>query len=162
MRRLFITLSILVSISMSAIAQDGLQINEVFEGKVVPKESMKESLVKGDKLVATYKLRLLHTAKFAADAAQREKVETLFKEDMKERISDDDSNMEMENRNGHLYYAIVQLKDKFVGRGEGYRVYLGRFICYQCKEKPVGYDITLAYMEGSATLSDLRESFKKK
>jgi len=142
-----------MGLSLSVTAQEGLQMNEVFEGKLIAKQNMQESLIKGDNL-ASYKLRLLHTAKFAANDAQRDKVEALFNEDMKERLSDDDSNMEMENRNGHIYYAIVQLSDKKDGTG--------RFICYQCREKQKDYDITLVYMEGSASLSHLREKFKRK
>jgi len=153
MKRILFILSMLIGISLSATAQRGLQINEVFEGKLIAKQNMQESLIKGDNL-ASYKLKLLHTAKFAANDAQRDKVEALFNEDMKERLSDDDSNMEMENRKGHIYYAIVQLSDKKDGTG--------RFICYQCREKEKDYDITLVYMEGSASLSHLREKFKRK
>jgi hypothetical protein len=143
----------LIGICLSTSAQRGLQIYEVFEGKVIAKQYMQESLIKGDN-VAPYKLRLLHTVKFLANNSQRAKADALFNIDMKERISDDDSNMEMETRDGFLYYAIVQLTDNDKGSH--------RYICYQCRPKSTKFDITMVYMEGEASLADLRKTFKRK
>ncbi len=153
MKRILFILSMLIGISLSTSAQRGLQINEVFEGKVIAKQYMQESLIKGDN-VAPYKLRLLHTVKFLANNSQRAKADALFNIDMKERISDDDSNMEMETRDGFLYYAIVQLTDNDKGSH--------RYICYQCRPKSTKFDITMVYMEGEASLADLRKTFKRK
>ena len=153
MKRTFFILSMLIGICLSTSAQRGLQINEVFEGKVIAKQYMQESLIKGDN-VAPYKLRLLHTVKFLANNSQRAKADALFNIDMKERISDDDSNMEVETRDGFLYYAIVQLTDNDKGSH--------RYICYQCRPKSTKFDITMVYMEGEASLADLRKTFKRK
>ena len=153
MKRTFFILSMLIGICLSTSAQRGLQINEVFEGKVIAKQYMQESLIKGDN-VAPYKLRLLHTVKFLANNSQRAKADALFNIDMRERISDDDSNMEMETRDGFLYYAIVQLTDNDKGSH--------RYICYQCRPKSTKFDITMVYMEGEASLADLRKTFKRK
>ena len=84
----------------------------------------------------------------------RDEVEALFEEDMKGRLSEDDENIELEYRDGHLYYAIVQLTDSKKG--------LHRYICYQCRQTMGGNGITLVYMEGKASLADLRKTFKKK
>ena len=153
MKRTLFILSMLIGICLSTSAQRGLQINEVFEGKVIAKQYMQESLIKGDN-VAPYKLKLLHTVKFLANNSQRAKADALFNIDMKERISDDDSNMEMETRDGFLYYAIVQLTDNDKGSH--------RYICYQCRPKSTKFDITMVYMEGEASLADLRKTFKRK
>ncbi len=153
MKRTLFILSMLIGICLSTSAQRGLQINEVFEGKVIAKQYMQESLIKGDN-VEPYKLRLLHTVKFLANNSQRAKADALFNIDMKERISDDDSNMEMETRDGFLYYAIVQLTDNDKGSH--------RYICYQCRPKSTKFDITMVYMEGEASLADLRKTFKRK
>lgn len=154
MKRLLILFLMLSGITLCATAQEGLHINEVFEGKIIPRQDIQESLIKGDNL-ASYNLKVLHTAKFTvSDKQLRSTVELLFAEDMKERISSDDSNIEMESRNGHLYYAIVQIKDNSKGTH--------RYICYQCREKATSYFITLVYMEGKASLADLRKTFKKK
>lgn len=153
MKRTLFILSMLIGICLSTSAQRGLQINEVFEGKVIAKQYMQESLIKGDN-VAPYKLRLLHTVKFLANNSQRARADALFNIDMRERISDDDSNMEMESRDGFIYYAIVQLTDNEKG--------LHRYICYQCRPKSTKFDITMVYMEGEASLADLRKTFKRK
>ncbi len=153
MKRTIIILLMLVGINICASAQQGLHINEIFEGKIVAKQYMQESLVKGDNL-APYNLKVLHTIKLSANNSQRARADALFNMDMLGRISDDESNMEMESRDGFIYYAIVQLTDNEKGSH--------RYICYQCRPRSTKYDITLAYMEGSATLADLRKTFKKK
>lgn len=152
MKHLIITLA-LITATLPLTAQEGLCINEVFEGHVVSKLLIQESLIKGDNL-APYNLKVLHTAKCEANAKERITIEQLFEKDMKERISDDDSNMEMESRDGHLYYAIVQIADTKKG--------LHRYICYQSRKNAGDYTITLVYMEGKASLADLRKTFKKK
>lgn len=152
MKHLLLSL-IILAIALPLAAQDGLHINRLFKGEVVNEKAMKESLVKGESL-APYKLRVLHIAKFTVAPSQRDEVETLFEEDMKGRLSDDDENLELEYRDGHLYYAIVQLGDNKEG--------LHRYICYQCRQTMCDNGITLVYMEGKATLADLRNTFKKK
>lgn len=152
MRHLFFSL-IILAIALPLAAQDGLEINKVFKGETVNETAIKESLVKGESL-APYKLRVLHTAKFTVGEAHRDEVEALFEEDMKGRLPDDDENIELEYRDGHLYYAIVQLTDTRKGQH--------RYICYQCRKTTGGHGITLVYMEGKASLCDLRNTFKKK
>ncbi len=152
MKHLLISL-IIFALALPLAAQDGLEINRIFKGEIINELAIKESLVKGENL-APYKLRVLHTAKFTVGNAKRDKVEAIFVEDTKGRLSDDNENLEFEYRDGHLYYAIVQLPDTKKG--------LHRYICYQCRQTMGGNDITLVYMEGKARLSDLRKTFKKK
>lgn len=152
MKHLLISL-IIFALALPLAAQDGLEINRIFKGEIINELAIKESLVKGENL-APYKLRVLHTAKFTVGDAKRDEVEALFEEDMKGRLSQDDENLELEYRDGHLYYAIVQLTDSKKG--------LHRYICYQCRQTMGGNGITLVYMEGKASLADLRKTFKKK
>ena len=152
MKHLLISL-IIFALALPLAAQDGLEINRIFKGEIINELAIKESLVKGENL-APYKLRVLHTAKFTVGDAKRDKVEAIFEEDMKGRLSQDDENLELEYRDGHLYYAIVQLPDTKKG--------LHRYIWYQCRQTMGGNDITLVYMEGKASLADLRKTFKKK
>ncbi|MBQ7462040.1 MAG: hypothetical protein IJS63_07265 [Bacteroidaceae bacterium] len=156
MKRIYIIMCMLAGIALGAAAQDGLHINEVFEGKLIDKEEMRESLIKGESL-APYKLNVLHTIKFAANSKERASVDALFTKDM-ESISDDKSDSEYESEveyvGSFIYYAIVQLTDTKKGRH--------RYICYQCRDNSGHYDITLAYIEGKASLADLRKTFKKK
>jgi len=152
MKHLLITLA-LIAASLPLSAQEGLRINEVFEGNIINELAMQESLVKGESL-EPFKLKVLHTVKFTTGNPARDKVEALFKEDMKGRLSDDNDNLELEYRDGHLYYAIVQIADTKKG--------LHRYICYQCRQVMDGNSITLVYLEGKASLADLRKTFKKK
>ena len=152
MKHLIITLA-LITATLPLSAQEGLRINEVFEGNIINELAMQESLVKGESL-EPFKLKVLHTVKFTTGNSARDKVEALFKEDMQGRLSDENDNLELEYRDGHLYYAIVQLADSHKG--------LHRYICYQCRQAMGGYGITLVYMEGKASLADLRRTFKKK
>ncbi|MDE7166687.1 MAG: hypothetical protein K2O17_06630 [Bacteroidaceae bacterium] len=151
MKHLLITL-MLLGIALPISAQRGLHINEVFEGNVIQKAGMHKTLIKGESL-EPYKLTVLHTAKFTAGSLLRDKVEALFSKDMGEHPSDKD-NIELEYRDGHLYYAVVQIDDTRGG--------LHRYICYQCRSNAATNNITLAYMEGKATLADLRKTFKRK
>ena len=153
MKHLLITLA-LIAASLPLSAQEGLRINEVFEGNIINELAMQESLVKGESL-EPFKLKVLHTVKFTTGNSPRDRVEALFEEDMKGRLSDDNDNLELEYRDGHLYYAIVQIADTKKG--------LHRYICYQCRQAAMGGNsITLVYMEGKASLADLRKTFKKK
>lgn len=152
MKLLLITLA-LIAAALPLSAQTGLRINEVFEGSVISEMALQESLVKGECL-EPFRLKVLHTAKFTVGSSQRDKVEALFKEDMRGRLSEDNDNLELEYRDGHLYYAIVQIADTKKG--------LHRYICYQSRPNAGDYTITLAYMEGKASLADLRKTFKKK
>ena len=152
MKHLIITLA-LITATLHLSAQEGLRINEVFEGNIVNELALHESLVKGESL-EPFKLKVLHTVKFTTGNSARDKVEALFKEDMQGRLSDDNDNLELEYRDGHLYYAIVQIADTKKG--------LHRYICYQCRQAMGGNSITIVYMEGKASLADLRKTFKKK
>jgi len=152
MKQLLITLVAIVA-ALPLSAQKGLRIDEVFKGNIVNELALQESLVKGESL-EPFKLKVLHTVKFTTSSTQRDRVEALFEEDMKGRLSDDDENLELEYRDGHLYYAIVQIAD--IRKG------LHRYICYQSRTNMAEHTITLVYMEGKASLADLRKTFKKK
>lgn len=153
MKHLLIAL-MLIGITLPLQAQEGLHINDIFEGNIVPKQEIRQkSLLKGS-VVAPYKLKVLHTVKFMADSLLQEKAEALFTKDMKEHSYANNDNLELEYRDGYLYYAIVQITNTPKG--------LHRYICYQCRRNAGNYDLTLVYMEGSAMLADLRKMFKKK
>ena len=96
MKHLLITLA-LIAASLPLSAQEGLRINEVFEGNIINELAMQESLVKGESL-EPFKLKVLHTVKFTTGNSPRDKVEALFEEDMKGRLSDNNDNLELEYR----------------------------------------------------------------
>ncbi len=136
--------------SIEVWAQKELRINEVFTQY---RQQMKESYVRGEALRG-YRLDIMRTGKLTVSAGRRDDIEALFLEDIKDVPDRTQDNSEMEVRDGHLYYAVVQLAD-YKGRH--------RYVCYQCKHVESGkYEITLAYMRGTATMSDLRNTFKHK
>lgn len=146
-----ISLIIFLAFAMSMMAQKELKIGNVFEGKAVSIKDKVETHIKG-KTLEPYKLSVLRTIKFSATGSNRDIVERLFSMDMKQVDASTRENFEMESRDGHLYYAVVQISD-FQGQH--------RFICYQCKRTGDEYRITLAYMCGRATINELRKMFKK-
>ncbi|MBR1668594.1 MAG: hypothetical protein IJ693_09995 [Bacteroidaceae bacterium] len=156
MKRLI--LLILCTVSMTSIqAQRGLNINALFEGKVIDKSRLTETLVRGEQLEA-YHLTAFHSIKFTASEKERDLAEKAFYADMTQNDIKKDKgtlNSEMENQGGHLYYAIIEVKpDTPFDR---------RYICYQCSEGTHGtYNITLVCLEGKVSLQDLRRMFKKK
>lgn len=164
MMKKYLCILIMMGISLCMMAQKELRINEVFSGKMISSKNVTETLIQG-KSLESCKLDKLHTIKLNATEHERNDIEKLFKADIKDAtgINDDvvesrnnyirnNDNMELEIRNGHIYYAVVQLQD-FRGKH--------RFVCYQCKKTGDEYKITLAYMRGEASMNELRKMFKK-
>ena len=99
----------LLGIMLCASAQEGLHINEVFEGKLIDKEEIRESLIKGESL-APYKLNVLHTIKFSASSKERARVDALFTKDMEGCISDDESDTEYESEVEYVGNGISSIE----------------------------------------------------
>lgn len=146
-----IALTFCFMIALCSWAQEGLHVKDVFEGNIVGKEQLKETFIKGE-MLASYRLSLLRTIKFTATEEQRKKIEQLVEKDIEGVLKSHSDNCEMERRNNHLYYAIVQLPDQNARH---------RYLCFQGKKNGEQTAITLVYMEGSASLTDLKKTFKK-
>mgnify|MGYP006873053893 CR=1 FL=1 len=156
MKRL--TLLILCIIATAGIhAQSRVSISDIFEGKVIDKSRITETLIRGEQL-EPYHLTSFHSVKFNASEKEREEVEKAFCADMTQYAAKSNSgkpNSEMENRGGHLYYAIAEVKPE--------SPFDRRYICYQCSTGAHGtFGITLVCLEGHVSLQDLRKMFKKK
>lgn len=137
-------------------AQAGLNINDIFEGKVVSRKFMNESIIQGESLKA-YSLDVLRTVKFTATEKERDEVERLFMLDIEPFMHGTTDNIELEKREEHLYYAIVQIANAKKGDEEK-----NKYICYQCRKNAKMFDITVVYMKGEATMLQLRDTFRKK
>lgn len=136
-------------------AQSGLYINDVFEGKDIDKKKMVETLIRGEQL-ARYRLTAFHSVKFTATEQLRDVVEKKFQMDMERNAipQKGKQNCEMELRNGHLFYAIVEV---------GTRSSVERhYISYQCSTTtaPGKFNITLVYIEGHCDINQLKKIFK--
>ena len=131
-----------------AFAQKGLNCYPVFRGKVIPERQMVMTEVRGDGL-ATYKLNYYRSVRFHVDTLTARKVAALVEADA---LTADSA--ETEKTGDLLTYGLIQLKP-FGG--------MRRYLCYQARKTEFqGRMITIIYLEGSATLQDLRSMFEKR
>ena len=146
MKKMLITICALFLLAGTMQAQRGLKTYPVFQGEIVPGKMMVVTEVRGSSM-ETYKLDYYKGVSFQVDEALAARVASLVEEDA---VSTDDR--ETENTGSLLTYALVQPKSK--GKAN-------RYLCYQAR--PVGnqWKITLLYLEGPATLEDLKNMFEK-
>ena len=139
-------LSLLLSTG-AAFAQKGLNCYPVFQGKVIPERQMVMTEVRGDGM-ATYKLSYYRSVRFQVDTLTARKIAAMVEADA---LAVDSA--ETEKTGELLTYGLVQLKPLGITR---------RYLCYQARPTEYhGWMITIIYLEGSATLEDLRSMFEK-
>lgn len=97
--------------------------------------------------MTTYKLDFYRSVRFQVDKKTALEVAALVKADAAAAIS-----AETEMTGDLLTYALVQP----AGRGKTHR-----YLCYQARPEGPAWVITILYLEGSATLADLRSMFDK-
>lgn len=147
MKRILIFVLILLLSAGPALAQRGLNCYPIFRGKVVPQKAMVVTEVRGDGL-ATYKLSHYRGLRFQVDSLTAAKAAALVEADALAAES-----AETEKSGSMLTYALAQLKPSGKTR---------RYLCYQAKDNGFGgWIVTILYLEGSATLEDLRSMFDK-
>lgn len=160
-RTLFIIIALLATV-LTASAQKGLHVNEVFDGDIVEKTYMVENIVKGQQL-QRYGLSYFRSIKFKASEDERQKIERLVELDMKNSFD-----LEQErkvasagkNQKVSLVYAIMTLPPEGQGHTYGPNHW---YLCYQCAPyKKQEYAITLVFMEGTASIEKLRTMFNQK
>lgn len=146
MKKIIISLLFLLLLSFSALAQRDLRCYPVFQGKVVPGKQMVVTEVRGSSM-ATYKLDYYRGVSFQVETDLAGKVAALVWED-----AADAAVKETEKVGDMLTYALVQPAS--TGK-------INRYLCYQAR--PIGdkWKVTLLYLEGEATLEDLRSMFDK-
>ncbi|MBR3440992.1 MAG: hypothetical protein IKH00_04955 [Bacteroidales bacterium] len=147
MKKIIICLMSLLLSTGAAFAQKGLNCYPVFRGKVIPEKQMVMTEVRGDGM-ATYKLSYYRSVHFQVDTLTARKVAAMVEADA---LTADSA--ETEKTGELLTYGLVQLKP--LGS-------IRRYLCYQAR--PTDYHawiITMIYLEGSATLQDLRSMFEK-
>ncbi len=117
----------------SAAAQEGLNIDRLFQGRVVPKKSMVVVKVKGQ-AIRKYNLTFYHSLRFQADESQLQEVKAMLEADQQQAVSSKTS-----TRQG-LQTTILQLSP---------RQRLNRFLCVVTQDTQPA-EITVVYMEGHA------------
>ena len=146
MKKLLLFLLALLLTSGAAFAQRGLNSNAIFRGRVIPSERMVRTEVRGSSMT-TYKLDFYRSVRFQVDKKTALEVAALVKADAEAAIS-----AETEMTGDLPTYALVQP----AGRGKTHR-----YLCYQARPEGPAWVITILYLEGSATLADLRSMFDK-
>ena len=147
MKKIIICLMSLLLFTGVAFAQKGLNCYPVFRGKVIPERQMVMTEVRGDGM-ATYKLSYYRSVRFQVDTLTARKVAALVEADA---LAADSA--ETEKTGDLLTYGLVQLKPMGITR---------RYLCYQARPTDYhGWMTTIIYLEGSATLEDLRSMFEK-
>ena len=147
MKKILITcLSLLLLGGGVASAQRDLKSFPVFQGKVVPGRQMVTTEVRGASM-ATYQLDYFRGVSFQVGEELARRVSALVEADAEAATI-----LETEKNGPLLTYALVKPASK--GKSN-------RYLCYQAR--PVGgeWKITLLYLEGPATLEDLRAMFEK-
>lgn len=144
-RKVFLIVALCLLAMLPANAQKGLQIDSLFKGKLVNMSLVTESVVSGKKL-SPYNLDYFRSVRFVANDKQIAKVSAWIQDDA--MIADD---KELESAGGRLIYALLKFpqlssKNKYVG--------------YQVKRNNGRDYVTVVYMEGSATVEDLKVIFK--
>ena len=149
-------LAIMLLSAQQAGAQKGLRVNDVFDGDVVAKDNMVVNIIKGERL-APYKLRYFRSLKFKCSEEERRRIEERVVADMKQA-----EDLEMERKgdshDSWLYYAMMTLPPLGKSSGNGIRQW---YLCYQCVPAKNAFLITLVFMEGNATMKEMRRAFNK-
>ncbi len=146
MKKTIVTLMALLLLALSASAQRDLNCYPVFQGKVVPRKQMVVTEVRGSSMAA-YQLDYYRGISFLANEALTRKVAALVEAD-----ADGAAVNETEKVGDLLTYALVQP----LSTGK-----MNRYLCYQAREVGDKWKVTILYLEGAATLDDLRKMFDK-
>ena len=139
-------------------AQSGLHINQLFEGKIVPKRQMVETLIRG-KAISKYKLSYFHSVRFKADEALVKKIDHLIVRDF---VNDSEKLKDRQPDSRGFYHSDSMKKAR--GRKLFTQMYelaphgsTNRYLCY----KVVDDVMTVIYLEGTvSSLDELKEIFK--
>lgn len=147
MKRVFIILTMLLS-GMAVHAQEGLFVEDLFEGRTISYKMMKRTFISGSQL-KPYKLDTYKSLSFTVDEGKLHEVEVMVLRDAYDAVD-----KQTDYTGDHLSYALVCLPQLSDGRN--------RFLCFQAREIKGFWDVTVIYLRGTATVEDLNLMFKKK
>lgn len=136
----------LFTIATRIYAQSGMNVESVF-GKTSLGKGQKEIIIKGREL-KPYNLRYFRSQTLKTTPEQRENIEKLVAADGKQAID-----KEVGTIGGHIYYAFYRF------RKEGSNSYSYLFYRNGTLRDRNSREITIVYMEGSATIDELKKMF---
>ena len=138
MKRLLPIILILLGLCMDVQAQKGLSIQSAFDELAVKQNATE--VVMGAGRLKNYKLSLFHSLEIKNPSAiEQQRVEALLRTDVEQAILHEETA-------GHKLYELPQRK------GTHY------YIFYRCSNQ----SLTLIYIEGKASLKQIKEKFLKK
>lgn len=142
-RFLIIFLGLLLPYGWMLMAQTSFATKKVFDGKVLDRGAVVETMIAGKQLAA-YHLSSFHSLKYAVGNEEAKTVESLVLADAAHA-----SEKETVFVDGQLTYAVLAYLEDSP---------FNEYICYQSD----GTTATLVYMAGKATLDDLKSIFATK
>ncbi|MBD5228766.1 MAG: hypothetical protein HDS69_01800 [Bacteroidales bacterium] len=141
-----ITLLMLWAIGAStALAQDRLNIGELFDGRYHDDPRASETLIEGEKL-SNYQLTLYRSLTLTDMPAEAAEIVPLVTRDAAKAVD-----REVSYRDGGLYYGFYQLKSR--GGKNCYLFYLDQ-------NRNGGNKIILIYLEGRASRDKIKQMLK--
>ena len=134
--------------SSTAVAQNGLNINSLFDGRFKKATGATEIIVTGSR-ANEIGLKVYHSLS-VTDEIQAELIESHVKKDGVQAVD-----KEVEYRNGQLYYGFYTMKP--VKGNKRYIFFLNQNLARKSPKKVV----TLIYMEGNATPEQIKKLIRK-
>ena len=154
MKRLLLSLSFIICHLSFSLAQTGLKINDLFEGRIVPQEKMMETRVRG-KTLAKYQLTYYRSVRCTVTEQEAERLLQMVEADGKGHFArgSDKTSKKMYGKEHSLTFKTQVRKqdDK------------NCFLCYQAhwRGNTAEREVTVIYMEGSVrSLEELEELLK--
>ena len=148
MKRITIIILACLLTTMAAMAQNGLNINRLFDGRYKKAAGATEIIVTGSQ-AQEIGLTVYHSVS-VTDKTQAEIIENLVVQDGSQAID-----KEVEDRNGQLYYGFYTMpKHK---RSNRYIFFLNQNLARKSPKNVV----TLIYMEGSASADKIKKLIRK-
>lgn len=148
MKRLGIILVIL-HVALFAQAQQGLPIDKLFQGLVIPQERMMETKVRG-KMIAKYQLSYFHSLRFNATPREKHLIMTLV----------DMGNPNKENLLERSVMSTNATETRMVRLDPQGKQ--NRYLCAKANKKgSKGYEMVVIYMEGTLSSLEKMKEFLK-
>jgi len=150
MKKLLFILIALVA-PLTALAQQGLHIDELFQGRIIPQERMVETRVRG-RSIEKYQLSYYRSLRLNATDKEAGRLRQLLGQDSEQSID-----MRTSRKNPHRWDTWTCKLQMPVANGKN------RYVCYQeeWNREHDQCEVTVIYMEGTVeSLEKLEEILK--
>lgn len=149
MKRISFIIIVITMATLPAVAQSGLNINSLFDGRYKKTPYATELIVTGVN-AHDYNLNVYHSLK-VTQKAQQNLIESLVVKDGVKAVD-----KEVEYRNGQIYYGFYTLPQTKKGLNR-YIFFLNQNLAHNAPKNMV----TLIYMEGKATAEEIKKLIRK-